>query len=72
MNGYFASRFGYRWVMIVSMGILNGFIFVVFFAPNAAALIGAQILCGLCWGVFATLSPAYGEAHLGRTLPAPP
>ena len=48
--------------MIVSMGFLNLFIFVVFFAPNAATLIGGQILCGLCWGVFATLSPAYGKA----------
>ena len=47
--------------MIGAMGLLNGFIFVVFFAPNAAALVGGQILCGLSWGVFATLSPAYGE-----------
>ncbi|KAK4237895.1 sugar transporter-like protein [Achaetomium macrosporum] len=61
MNGYLASRFGYRWVMIGAMGFLNAFIFVVFFAPNAAALVGAQILCGLCWGVFATLSPAYAS-----------
>lgn len=62
MNGYFASKFGYRWSMIGAMGFLNAFIFVVFFAPNAATLVGGQILCGLCWGVFATLSPAYGEA----------
>ncbi|KAK4246625.1 sugar transporter-like protein [Corynascus novoguineensis] len=61
LNGYFASRFGYRWSMIGAMGLLNGFIFVVFFAPNAAALVGGQILCGLSWGVFATLSPAYAS-----------
>jgi SP family general alpha glucoside:H+ symporter-like MFS transporter len=70
MNGYFASKFGYRWVLIASMGLLNGFIFVVFFAPNAAALVGGQILCGLCWGVFATLSPAYGEANPGQHEPS--
>jgi SP family general alpha glucoside:H+ symporter-like MFS transporter len=65
MNGYLASRFGYRWVMIGAMGLLNVFIFSVFFAPNAGALVGGQILCGLCWGVFATLSPAYGESKFG-------
>ncbi|AEO60528.1 sugar transporter-like protein [Thermothelomyces thermophilus ATCC 42464] len=61
LNGYFASKFGYRWSMIGAMGFLNAFIFVVFFAPNAATLVGGQILCGLCWGVFATLSPAYAS-----------
>jgi SP family general alpha glucoside:H+ symporter-like MFS transporter len=43
------------------MGVLNVFIFSVFFAPNAGALVAGQVLCGLCWGVFATLCPAYGE-----------
>lgn len=61
MNGYFAAKYGYRWVLIVSMGFLNAFIFVVFFAPNATVLLVGQILCGLCWGVFATLSPAYAS-----------
>jgi MFS family permease len=64
MNGYFASKYGYRWVMIASMAFLNAAIFAVFFAPNAGALIGGQILCGLSWGVFATLSPAYGECNI--------
>lgn len=50
--------------MIGAMGFLNAFIFVVFFAPNAGTLVGGQILCGLCWGVFATLSPAYGKANI--------
>lgn len=62
MNGYFASRYGYRWVMIAAMGILNCFLFVVFFAPNRGVLLAGQILCGLCWGVFATLAPSYGES----------
>ncbi|KXX73305.1 Maltose permease MAL31 [Madurella mycetomatis] len=46
LNGYFASRFGYRWVMIVSMGFLNAFIFVVFFAPNAGTLKSIMRLSG--------------------------
>ncbi|KAJ5009648.1 Maltose permease [Colletotrichum sp. SAR 10_99] len=61
MNGFFASKYGYRWVMIVAMGFLNCFIFVVFFAHSAAMLLIGQILCGFSWGVFATLSPAYAS-----------
>ncbi|WQF85352.1 Putative major facilitator, sugar transporter, major facilitator superfamily [Colletotrichum destructivum] len=61
MNGYFASKYGYRWVMIGAMFFLNCFIFVVFFAHSAAMLLVGQILCGLSWGVFATLSPAYAS-----------
>lgn len=61
MNGYLASRFGYRWVMIGSLGILNFFILMVFMANNVQVLLGGQILCGLCWGVFATLAPAYAS-----------
>ncbi|KAL7623794.1 hypothetical protein AAE478_005347 [Parahypoxylon ruwenzoriense] len=61
INGYMASRFGYRWTMIGSLGVLNAFIFIVFFAPGAEVLLVGQILCGLSWGVFATLAPAYAS-----------
>ncbi|KAF6791729.1 MFS sugar transporter [Colletotrichum sojae] len=61
LNGFFASKYGYRWVMIVAMGFLNCFIFVVFFAHSSAMLLVGQILCGFSWGVFATLSPAYAS-----------
>ncbi|RYP83859.1 hypothetical protein DL769_001281 [Monosporascus sp. CRB-8-3] len=61
LNGYFAAKYGYRWVLIIAMGFLNAFIFVVYFAPNATVLLIGQILCGLCWGVFATLAPAYAS-----------
>ncbi|KAK7937451.1 uncharacterized protein PG986_014319 [Apiospora aurea] len=43
------------------MGILNCFLFVVVFAPNRGVLLAGQILCGLCWGVFATLAPSYAS-----------
>ncbi|KAK8113373.1 hypothetical protein PG984_013899 [Apiospora sp. TS-2023a] len=61
INGHFASRYGYRWVMIIAMGILNCFLFVVVFAPNRGVLLAGQVLCGLCWGVFATLAPSYAS-----------
>ncbi|KXJ96826.1 sugar transporter-like protein [Microdochium bolleyi] len=61
LNGWLISRYGYRWVMIGAMGFLNLFIFVVFFAKDRAMLLGGQILCGLSWGVFATLCPSYAS-----------
>ncbi|RWA09141.1 hypothetical protein EKO27_g5973 [Xylaria grammica] len=61
LNGYIASRWGYRWVMIGSLGVLNFFILVVFLSNSVQVLLVGQILCGLCWGVFATLAPAYAS-----------
>lgn len=61
INGYLISKYGYRWVLIGSMGLLNAFIFVIFFAKDNAMLLGGQILCGLSWGVFATLCPSYAS-----------
>ncbi|KAK8031323.1 hypothetical protein PG990_001057 [Apiospora arundinis] len=61
LNGHFVSRHGYRWVLIIAMGFLNCFLFMVFFAPNRGVLLAAQVLCGLCWGVFATLAPSYAS-----------
>ena len=67
MNGYFVSRYGYRWVLIIAMGFLNAFIVVVFFANSTSVLLVGQILCGLSWGVFATLAPSYGTASLASS-----
>jgi SP family general alpha glucoside:H+ symporter-like MFS transporter len=61
LNGYLASKYGYRWVMIGALGVLNVFIFIVFFANGAGMLLAGQFLCGLSWGVFATLAPSYGK-----------
>ncbi|KAI1501823.1 sugar transporter-like protein [Biscogniauxia marginata] len=61
LNGYIASKYGYRWVMMGSLGVLNFFILVVFLSTGPEMLLVGQILCGLCWGVFATLAPAYAS-----------
>lgn len=60
-NGYCASKFGYRIVMMYSLAAMAGFVFVVFFAPSDAVLLVGEILCGLAWGVFATIGPAYAS-----------
>ncbi|KAJ5183939.1 hypothetical protein N7492_001555 [Penicillium capsulatum] len=61
INGYFASRYGYRVVMIVALVFLTGFIFMTVFANSAAVLLAGQIFCGFSWGVFATIGPAYAS-----------
>ncbi|KAJ5873384.1 uncharacterized protein N7473_013257 [Penicillium subrubescens] len=61
LNGYFASKYGYRMVMIVALFFMTAFIFIVFFSNTTAVLLVGQILCGLSWGVFATVGPAYAS-----------
>lgn len=47
--------------MIGALFLMNAFVFVVFFAPSLAVLLVGQILCGLSWGVFAIVGPAYAS-----------
>ncbi|KOS22528.1 Maltose permease MAL31 [Escovopsis weberi] len=61
LNGYLISMFGYRWVMVGALFLMNAFIFIVFFANSTAVLLTGQILCGLSWGVFAIAGPSYAS-----------
>lgn len=47
--------------MIVSLAMMIGFIFIPFFAPNVETLPLGEILCGIPWGVFQTLTTAYAS-----------
>jgi SP family general alpha glucoside:H+ symporter-like MFS transporter len=60
-NGYFCHKFGYRAVLLVSLAIICAFIFIPFFAPNLPVLLVGQFFCGIPWGVFATMAPAYAS-----------
>ncbi|KAH7089639.1 general substrate transporter [Paraphoma chrysanthemicola] len=60
-NGYFCHRLGYRPVLLTSLGLICAFIFISFFAPSAPVLLVGQFLCGIPWGVFATMAPAYAS-----------
>lgn len=59
LNGLFADWFGYRWVMITSLFLMMCFIFLQFFASNIYMYLGAEILLGIPWGVFQTLTTTY-------------
>lgn len=60
-NGYFTHRFGYRRVLLASLVAICCFIFISFFSPNLPVLLVGQFLCGIPWGVFATMAPAYAS-----------
>ncbi|KZO95967.1 putative maltose permease [Calocera viscosa TUFC12733] len=59
INGIVSERYGYRKVMMVSLIAVIGFIFINFFSPNVQVLLVGEILCGIPWGVFQTLTTAY-------------
>lgn len=59
LNGLFADWFGYRWVMMGCLVLMVAFIFLQFFATSIFMYLGAEILLGLPWGVFQTLTTTY-------------
>ncbi|KAH8679108.1 general substrate transporter [Tricladium varicosporioides] len=61
LNGYFVFKFGYRKTLLGSLCLIVAFIFIPFFAPSLPVLLLGQILCGIPWGVFATMAPAYAS-----------
>lgn len=69
-NGYLADRIGYRWTMVSALVFLMLSITLSFFALNIRMLLAAQILCGIPWGVFQTLSTTYAAEVMPITLRA--
>lgn len=58
-NGVVTEVIGYRRTMMGALISLGIFVFLPFFAFNIQTLLAGQILCGLPWGVFSTLSTTY-------------
>ncbi|EEQ91194.1 MFS transporter, SP family, general alpha glucoside:H+ symporter [Blastomyces dermatitidis ER-3] len=59
INGWASERFGYRYTILTCLLFLSGLITVFFTAQNVEALLVAEILCGIPWGVFQTLCITY-------------
>ncbi|KAF3391741.1 Maltose permease MAL31 [Penicillium rolfsii] len=57
--GLIADRWGYKKTMIGALVSLIGFIFIMFFASNIGMLLAGEILCGIPWGAFQTLTTTY-------------
>jgi SP family general alpha glucoside:H+ symporter-like MFS transporter len=61
INGWAADRFGPKIVMQVSIILLTCFIFLFVFAKSLTMLVIAEVLCGIPWGVFQTLTTTYAS-----------
>ncbi|CAK1363638.1 General alpha-glucoside permease [Cercospora beticola] len=68
LNGWLTHKFGYRKVLLASLVAITAFIFLLFFATNLTMLLVGLVLCGLPWGVFATMAPAYASEVCSLTL----
>jgi MFS transporter, SP family, general alpha glucoside:H+ symporter len=59
LNGWLQSRFGSRRVYMGAMVLMGATIFALFFSVNVQMLFAANIICGIPWGIFQTLTTAY-------------
>ena len=59
--GIIVERFGYKRTMIGALAMVTCFIFLLFFAQNLPMLLVGEILCGLPWGAFQTLTTTYAS-----------
>jgi SP family general alpha glucoside:H+ symporter-like MFS transporter len=57
--GLIADRWGYKKTMFGALVSLIGFIFIMFFASNIGMLLAGEVLCGIPWGAFQTLTTTY-------------
>ncbi|WAO92417.1 MFS domain-containing protein [Fusarium falciforme] len=58
-NGIIADRFGYRKTLIGALIGCIAFIFIIFFSETLIQLLIGEILIGIPWGVFQTLTTTY-------------
>ncbi|KAF7557172.1 hypothetical protein G7Z17_g953 [Cylindrodendrum hubeiense] len=61
VNGIIADRFGYRKTLIGALIGCIGFIFIIFFSETLVQLLIGEILIGIPWGVFQTLTTTYAS-----------
>lgn len=61
ITGFLSERFGYKKTILGALVMMIGAIFATFFAPSLEVLLAGEILCGLPWGTFSVLGPAYAS-----------
>jgi SP family general alpha glucoside:H+ symporter-like MFS transporter len=61
INGWMTDRFGYQRTMLITLIWMCLFVFLAFFAFNIEMLLASQVLCGIPWGIFQTLSMTYAS-----------
>ncbi|KAI1438432.1 putative MFS alpha-glucoside transporter [Xylaria sp. CBS 124048] len=61
INGYVSERFGYRYTVMACLMLIAAFVSIFFTAQSVIQLQVAEILCGIPWGVFQTLTITYAS-----------
>ncbi|KAI2778524.1 sugar transporter [Daldinia loculata] len=61
INGWVSERFGYRYTVIFCLVLIIAFTAIFFTAQTVVHLQVAEILCGIPWGVFQTLTITYAS-----------
>jgi len=61
INGWASEKFGYRYTIMACLILVSAWTAIFFTAPNVQALLAAEILCGVPWGVFQTLTITYAS-----------
>lgn len=61
LNGILADRLGYKKTMLLALLLMTAAVFIPFFAPTVEVLMAGQVICGIPWGIFQTLSIAYAS-----------
>jgi SP family general alpha glucoside:H+ symporter-like MFS transporter len=61
INGWVSDSFGYKRTMLATQLLMIALLFFPFFAPNLSVLLAGNILLGIPWGVFQTLTLAYSS-----------
>jgi MFS transporter, SP family, general alpha glucoside:H+ symporter len=61
INGWVSERFGYRYTVMTCLSLIIAFTAIFFTAQSVVALQVAEILCGIPWGVFQTLTITYAS-----------
>lgn len=59
LAGIIADRYGYRKTLIGALIMMIGVIFLFFFCQNIGMLFAAEVIAGLPWGAFQTLTTTY-------------
>ncbi|KAJ5438527.1 Maltose permease MAL61 [Penicillium daleae] len=61
INGWASERFGYRYTIMACLILVTAWTTIFFTAKNVQSLLAAEILCGVPWGVFQTLTITYAS-----------
>lgn len=57
--GIISEKIGFRKTMLLALALISLLIFIPFFSPSVEVLQVGQILMGIPWGTFQTLTTAY-------------